>query len=137
MGGAVTKYQNSTDVNQKTIHVSITVKNTGNANISSLKIGVRLHQLVSGGSIDRDYQYPSTISLNVGEEKTVTGDIYQDAIGKEILSYFVPDTPSPIEVHILYSIDGAPTVEVNSGWIINLKTIPITKQITITSVTVS
>jgi hypothetical protein len=111
------------------VSVVVAVKNTGNLPINTLQVRIQLRQDVSGGSnmTFSDYQ---TVSLNVGEQKTLNAFVFSSGT----LIPFAYST-NPVKVLVLYSIDGSAEQVYDSGWTISVT--QATKQISITSVSVT
>jgi hypothetical protein len=89
--------------------VSVTVKNTGNVNISSLEMQIILSQDTGMQTIPAFSDF-KTVSLNVGEQKII-GFTFPNGT----LTRFKP-FPTPIRVIVSYSIDGSGFQPYNTDW---------------------
>ena len=100
-----TKYSNDATL------VSVTVKNTGNANISSLEMQIILTQDTGMQTIPAFSDF-KTVSLNVGEEKII-GFVFPNGTLTRFKLF-----PTPINVIVSYSIDGSGFQPYTTDWII-------------------
>jgi hypothetical protein len=89
--------------------VSVTVKNTGNVNISSLEMQIILTQDTALQTIVAFSDF-KTVSLNVGEQKVI-----DFVFPNGTLKRFQPMS-TPVKVTISYSIDGSGFQPYNTDW---------------------
>jgi hypothetical protein len=114
------------------VSVVVAVKNTGNVALSNTKIRIQLRQDIPGVGSNMTFSDYQTVSLNVGEEKTLPAFTF----GSGTLLPFSFNA-YPVKVLVLYSVNGSAEQVYDSGWTISVTQTQVTKQITITSVSVT
>jgi len=112
------------------VSVVVAVKNTGNVALSNTKIRIQLRQDIPGTGANMAFSDYQTVSLNVGEQKTLPAFVFGS--GTLLLFSF---NPYPVKVLVLYSVNGSAEQVYDSGWTISVT--QAAKQISITSVAVT
>jgi hypothetical protein len=110
------------------VSVVVAVKNTGNINLSNTKIRVQLRQDIPGVGANMAFSDYQTVSLSVGEQKTLPAFVFETLLPFSF-------NPYPVKVLVLYSVNGSAEQVYDSGWTISVT--QAAKQISITSVAVT